>query len=181
MKINKSGNHNNDYFVKEKRNIKIRNLDQILKNKNLIKPLLIKIDVQGFELEVLKGAKQILSKVDYILLEVSKSRMYNKQPIEREILDFLKKNKFKPLKALKWLKIENTNFMQRDILFERKITNGGFVGCINKNFDPINPHTIKKIIQEHRGPDDNGLALFSLNNKTSISYDKNDIKNLNTN
>ena len=58
----------------------------------------------------------------------------------------------------------------------------GFVGYINKNFDPINPHTIKKMmqLQEHRGPDDNGLALFSLNNKTSISYDKNDIKNFKT-
>ena len=79
MTINSSGNYNNDYFVKEKRNIKIRNLDQILKKKKLIKPILIKIDVQGFELEVLKGAKQILSKVDYIILETSKNRMYNKQ------------------------------------------------------------------------------------------------------
>ena len=58
----------------------------------------------------------------------------------------------------------------------------GFVGYINKNFDPINPLTIKKMmqLQEHRGPDDKGLALFTLNNKTSVSYDKNDIKNLNT-
>ena len=120
MKINTSGNYNNDYFVKEKRNIKIRNLDQILKNKNLTKPILIKIDVQGYELEVLKGAKQILSKVDYILLETSKNRMYNKQPIEREIVNFLRRKKFRSLKALPWLKIKNTKFMQRDILFERK-------------------------------------------------------------
>lgn len=120
LKINTSGNYNNDYFVKEKRNIKIRNLDQILKNKNLTKPILIKIDVQGYELEVLKGAKQILSKVDYILLETSKNRMYNKQPIEREIVNFLRRKKFRSLKALPWLKIKNTKFMQRDILFERK-------------------------------------------------------------
>ncbi len=119
LTINKLGSYNNDYLVKEKRNIKIRNLDQILKNKNLKKPALIKIDVQGFELEVLKGAKQILTKVDYILLEVSKNRMYHKQPIEREIVNFLKRKKFKPSKALQWLKIKNTNFMQRDILFER--------------------------------------------------------------
>ena len=72
LTINSSWNYNNDYFVKEKRNIKIKNLDQILKKKKLIKPILIKIDVQGYELEVLKGARQILSKVDYILLEVSK-------------------------------------------------------------------------------------------------------------
>ena len=55
----------------------------------------------------------------------------------------------------------------------------GFVGYINKNFEPINPLMIKKMmqLQEHRGPDDNGLALFSLNNRTSASYNKNDIKN----
>ena len=120
LTINKSGNYNNDYFVKEKRNIKIRNLDKILKNQNLTKPLLIKIDVQGFELEVLKGAKQILPKVDYILLETSKNRMYNKQPIEKEIVNFLRRKKFKSSKALKWSKIKNTKFMQRDILFEKK-------------------------------------------------------------
>tara|TARA_B100000287_G_scaffold9241_2_gene9090 strand:+ start:7974 stop:9905 length:1932 start_codon:yes stop_codon:yes gene_type:complete len=58
----------------------------------------------------------------------------------------------------------------------------GFVGYINKNLSPINPLMIKKMmqLQEHRGPDDKGLALFSLNKKASVSYDKNDINNFKT-
>ncbi len=58
----------------------------------------------------------------------------------------------------------------------------GFAGYINKNLNPINPLMIKKMIhlQEHRGPDDKGLALFSLNKKESVSYDENDINNLKT-
>ena len=119
LTINKLNNYNNDYFVKEKRNIKIRKLDQILKNKKLKKPILVKIDVQGYELEVLKGAKKILSNIDFLLLEVSKNRMYNKQATEKEITNFLKNKKFKISKSLEWSKIKNTKFMQRDILFEK--------------------------------------------------------------
>ena len=58
----------------------------------------------------------------------------------------------------------------------------GFVGYINKNLDPIDPFMIKKMmqLQEHRGPDDSGLTLFSSNEKVSVSYSQNDLKNFNT-
>ena len=58
----------------------------------------------------------------------------------------------------------------------------GFVGYINKNLDPIDPFMIKKMmqLQEHRGPDDSGLTLFSSNEKVSASYSQNDLKNFNT-
>ena len=121
LTINKSKNYNKNYYVKEKRKIKIQKLDQILNNKKLIKPVLIKIDVQGFELEVLKGSKKTLPNIDYLLLEVSKNQMYNKQAIELEIINFLKKEKFIIMESSKWKKINNTEFMQRDILFKRKI------------------------------------------------------------
>ena len=58
----------------------------------------------------------------------------------------------------------------------------GFVGYINKNLDQIDPIMIKKMmqLQGHRGPDDNGLALFSSNEKVSVSYSQNDLKNFNS-
>ena len=120
LTFNASNHYNSDYSFIEKRSIKIRKLDQILKNKNLIRPILIKIDVQGYELEVLKGAKQILSKTDYLLVEVSKNRMYNKQAVEKDVINFLKNKKFVILKLSKWVKIKNTKFIQRDILFKKK-------------------------------------------------------------
>ena len=67
----------------------------------MIRPILIKIDVQGYELEVLKGSKKILSKIDYLLVEVSKNRMYNNQATEREIVTFFKKKKFTIIKSSK--------------------------------------------------------------------------------
>lgn len=119
LTINKSQNYNKNYSIYERRNVKIKKLDGILKNKNLVNPILIKIDVQGYELEVLKGSKKILPRIDYLLLEVSKSRMYNYQPVEKEIINFLAKKNFKILKKGPWLKIYKTNFYQRDILFKR--------------------------------------------------------------
>jgi len=57
----------------------------------------------------------------------------------------------------------------------------GFVGHINKNLDQVDPFMIKKMmqLQQHRGPDDSGLTLFSLNKEFSLSYNKNDLENLN--
>ena len=57
----------------------------------------------------------------------------------------------------------------------------GFVGYINKNLDQIDPLMIKKMmqLQEHRGPDDSGIAMFSLEEKKSISYNENELKNFN--
>ena len=56
----------------------------------------------------------------------------------------------------------------------------GFAGHINKNLDQVDPFMIKKMmqLQQHRGPDDSGLALFSLNEKISLSYNQNDLENL---
>ena len=120
LKINNFKNYNKNYDIIEKRKLKITKINTIFKKKKLIKPILMKIDVQGYELEVLKGASKILTKIDYILLEVSKNQMYKTQPLENEIIKFLKVKRFIILDKGKWTRIVNTNFYQRDILLKRK-------------------------------------------------------------
>lgn len=120
LEIEKKKNYSNYYSVKEKRKIKIETLDRIFYKKRIAYPILIKIDVQGFELEVLKGSRKLLKKTKYVLLEVSQNEMYKKQPKESKIIDFLQKNNFKISKSNKWSGIKNTNFKQRDILFIKK-------------------------------------------------------------
>jgi FkbM family methyltransferase len=53
------------------RRVPVVTLDDLCKTRNIPGPYLIKIDVQGAELDVLSGAKEILGKVEYIILEVS--------------------------------------------------------------------------------------------------------------
>lgn len=52
--------------------------------------VLLKADVQGFELEVLKGADQFLPAVDVIILEVSLFKFLKNSPDFAEVVDYMK-------------------------------------------------------------------------------------------
>jgi FkbM family methyltransferase len=54
----------------------------------------IHMDVQGAELKVLKGAKGFISKVKAILLEVESVHLYQHQPLQEDIENFMRENKF---------------------------------------------------------------------------------------
>ena len=47
------------------------------------------LDAQGYELEILKGARKILNKIDYVLCEVNRDETYHQCPHVNEIDDFL--------------------------------------------------------------------------------------------
>ena len=120
LKVVSNTNKSKNYSVIEKRDIKVSTLDEIFLNEKISHPILIKMDVQGYELEVLKGANDLLKKTDYLLLEVSESEMYQNQPTEKIIIEYLKNFNFEIYRSNDWLKIQNTNFNQRDIIFHKK-------------------------------------------------------------
>lgn len=49
----------------------------------------INIDVQGYELEVFKGAKETLNKIDYVYCEVNRGEVYEGNALVEEIDEFL--------------------------------------------------------------------------------------------
>jgi hypothetical protein len=51
----------------------------------------INIDVQGYELEVMKGASRILEGIDYIMSEVNRDEVYINCPKVEELDYFLSK------------------------------------------------------------------------------------------
>lgn len=68
--------------------VQVITLDEYFNNK-LFDYNLMTLDVQGYELEVLKGSTSILSKVDYILCEVNRAELYKGCPMIEEIDLFL--------------------------------------------------------------------------------------------
>lgn len=64
-------------------------LDDYILQKNLLPPELIKLDVQGFELEVFKGATHALATAKAIITEVSFVEFYTKQCLFHDIVGFL--------------------------------------------------------------------------------------------
>jgi len=61
--------------------VSVRKLDSYAKEMNLVSPVLAKIDVQGGELDVVKGALRTLEQVDMVIIETSFSELYEKQPL----------------------------------------------------------------------------------------------------
>lgn len=70
--------------------IEVKTLDELLKN---INPTFIKIDVEGYEYNVIKGAKQVFSNssLKYLLVEFNNSGgkfKFNDDDVYRMILDY---------------------------------------------------------------------------------------------
>ncbi len=63
---------------------------------------MMNIDVQGYELEVLKGSIKTLSNIDYLVVEINKSELYKGCAIHDEIDYFLIENCFKCVDKYWW-------------------------------------------------------------------------------
>lgn len=62
---------------------------------------LLHMDVQGYELEVLKGAEKTLEHIDFIITEVANDEVYTGNAYLHEVNAFLKERGFKPV-VLDW-------------------------------------------------------------------------------
>ena len=81
------------YFDKENFLIlETKTLDQF-SNSNLID--LIKLDVQGAEINVLKGSKETLKQTKFVLVETSLKNYNQDAPLEADIIKFMDSNGFK--------------------------------------------------------------------------------------
>jgi FkbM family methyltransferase len=81
--------------------VEIHRLSQIYEmNFNEYKRIGLKVDVQGFEMEVLLSAQEILNSIEFIQVELSLIPVYENQSLYFEIDDFLRKADFKLWKII---------------------------------------------------------------------------------
>ena len=106
------------YKTKKIVKMSIKRLDKIIKKKEIKRPSIMKLDVQGYELEVLKGSKKILKNIDFIITEISFKQIYKKQTTKKKLLQFLNRNHFKNKQIFNISKLNNKSF-QGDALFAR--------------------------------------------------------------
>jgi FkbM family methyltransferase len=62
-------------------NVPVAPLDRLVEAEDLKQPLLVKIDVQGYEGEVLKGGAVTLRRADLLIVELSLEPLYDGQPL----------------------------------------------------------------------------------------------------
>ncbi len=104
--------------------VQIRRLDNVIDRSKLVGPVLCKIDVQGYELNVLKGFGDLLNDVDYLIIEVSNEPFYQGAPNSAEVISFLAERGFK-IRGMYNMYGPRTVCLQLDILFSRASANGG--------------------------------------------------------
>ena len=101
--------------------ITVKRLDEVLANEPLPKPMLVKIDVQGFEDKVIAGGKEILSKADLIVCEVSFTQLYEGQKLFDDIYATLTALGFSYAGNLEQLHSPANNaVLQADAIFIKK-------------------------------------------------------------
>ena len=71
------------------RAVEVKPLAETLNKAMLHPPALLKIDVQGYELEVLKGCADLLTSFNYLLIEGSYVELYEGQALVDEIIQYL--------------------------------------------------------------------------------------------
>ncbi|HMG68106.1 MAG TPA: FkbM family methyltransferase [Chitinophagaceae bacterium] len=69
--------------------VTIKKLDSVAKQIEISRPLLITIDVQGFEIDVIKGGLNTIRSADIIITEVSYTRLYEHQPFFDDVYTLL--------------------------------------------------------------------------------------------
>lgn len=78
----------------ESRTIRIAPLNAVLSEKDIQSPALLKLDVQGFELETLHGCKSLLDRFRYVYCECSFVELYTGQALAHEVIDYLYQHSF---------------------------------------------------------------------------------------
>ncbi|MBI2619511.1 MAG: FkbM family methyltransferase [Ignavibacteriales bacterium] len=74
--------------------VTVRALDELIGELSLKKEILMKVDVQGYELNVLRGAERSLPQIAMIIVETSFVELYKNQPLFHDVYKFLTGREF---------------------------------------------------------------------------------------
>jgi FkbM family methyltransferase len=109
----------NSFNTVETEEISIFTLDELIQMHALQLPDVIKIDVQGFELDVFKGATHALASAKYVIAELSFIDLYQKQPKLSELLQFLEMHNFRIIDFGHQWKNKQKEIIQVDAIFKK--------------------------------------------------------------
>lgn len=99
--------------------VKVRGLGKVLSSADVPGPALMKVDVQGGELDVLMGAEELLGAFDFVCVEVSFLEFYSGQPLANQVLRFMEESSFKLSGVYNPFLDARGRSVQADFLFTR--------------------------------------------------------------
>jgi FkbM family methyltransferase len=98
----------------------VQTLDEVYGIRSAPPPDFLKLDVQGYELEVLRGACEILRSVPLVLLEVSLVKYNAGGPLFDEVVDWMGKKRYRFVELFDTSRSRDGQLVQIDLLFKRQ-------------------------------------------------------------
>jgi FkbM family methyltransferase len=105
----------------EPRVLKTRRLDAVLSENNFLQqPLFLKLDVQGAELDILRGGQIAMQNAEVIQLEVALAHYNEGAPQSEEVIAFMTEHDFSVHDICGFIRPDPNCVSQMDVLFVRK-------------------------------------------------------------
>jgi len=108
-----------DDFSGEPIDVEMRTLDSFLEPMAFKGPMLIKADVQGYELEVLRGAARCLEMTEVLLLELSFRQTYRDSPLAHDVIAEVARAGFRIYDICSYAQYSGSELDQADVVFAR--------------------------------------------------------------
>jgi FkbM family methyltransferase len=96
----------------ERREVPVRTLDEVVNERDLPLPLGIKIDVEGYERQVLGGASDSLTKAAFVIIEMSVAKRFEGAPTAAQVMALLETQGFmlQNILSMSWKGEQVTHF-----------------------------------------------------------------------
>ena len=101
----------------ETRAISVARLEDVITTDDLGHPALLKLDVQGFELDALRGCESLLSQFAYVYVECSFVELYAGQALADDVAEFLRSRGFRMGGVFNQVMSTELGAIQADFLF----------------------------------------------------------------
>lgn len=109
-----------DLGLRERIRCRVQTLDNLLLEVDWTEPIdLLKLDVQGAEMLVLRGAERTLPRVRMVFVEVSFRPLYQGSAVFTDVYAFLRENGFRMLSMEEGFRGTDGELLQSDALFSR--------------------------------------------------------------
>lgn len=99
--------------------VQVGPLDQFLTLNDITRPAMLKLDVQGFELQALAGCRRLIDGFDYVYCECSFVELYRDQGLAGEVTDYLRTLGFSLAGIYNPAYDRDGHCIQADLLFEQ--------------------------------------------------------------
>ena len=107
-------------FNREKQNLPMTTLDRLFQDRKEGQCIFIKLDIQGAELDVLDGAPQVLSGVEFVFMEVGVLEYNKGAPLFDETVKRMAQKGFVVFDVCEQHRLFNNILFQIDVLFIRE-------------------------------------------------------------